>query len=161
MNKLSRWTPWVGLHRTNEERIRHCRALRNLQQNPEAWGEFEFLYENLSILDSKSASLLQFNSVILAVIAIAFALSRTIAVQYFFLGVLDLSITSCLLCLVVVWVHWSTTDDLKNVEQHGLILLKVRDQRTKLYRIAWWFAVHSLFGLVVGVVLSVLTSSSR
>jgi len=156
MNLLGRWSPSFGLHRRDEERVEHCRALHELQGDPQLWREFAFWYDNLSILDAKSSSLLQFNSVILAAIAIIFALSQTGSVRYCLASVLGLSITSCLLCLAVAWIHWSATADLRDSEQQGLLLLQVRDRRTRLYRIAWWLAVLSLSGLVLGILLSLV-----
>lgn len=156
MSLLGRWSPSAGLHRSEAERIEHCNALRNLQGDDRLWCQFGFLYDNLSILDSKSASLLQFNAVILAVNAIFFASSSSHVLRYCLLVDLTLSIFSCIACLVVVWVHWSTTQDLLDSEQHGLVLLRVRDRRTELYRIAWWLAVTALVGLVFGALLSLV-----
>jgi hypothetical protein len=141
------------------ERLAHCAAIRESQEDESAWIQFGFLYDNLSILDSKAASLLQFNAVILAVDAILFASSSSHILRYYLLADLMLSIFSCIACLVVVWVHWSTTADLRNIAEHGLVLLRVRDRRTVLYRVAWWLAVMALAGLVLGTVLSMVVGS--
>ena len=109
---------------------------------------FDHLYECLSILDSKSASLLSFNSIIMAVFAIFMTgggLSTT-QLTAIIVGMVSV-IASALLLLWVVWIHWSTTDNLTNLEDHALILLDVRRSRTVMYRLAWYLAVGAVVSL--------------
>jgi hypothetical protein len=117
---------------------------------------FNHLYENLSILDAKSASLLQFNSILVAVFAIF--LTADIAAAPFYVGVVGIlaTLTSSYLLLEVVWVHWSTSDQMAAPATHELKLLEVRKSRTILYRIAWNFSKGAVLALVAVVVLIVL-----
>jgi len=110
---------------------------------------FDHLYGCLTILDSKSSSLLAFNSIIIAV----FALFLTVPIHLGLYGGLCVGvgmaavIVSCFLLLSVVWVHWSTTDDFPNRDRHAFELLKLRKTRTLKYRLAWYFSVTSVVGL--------------
>lgn len=98
---------------------------------------FEHLYANLTILDAKCASLLQFNSVLMAVFAIFIAkIEPHVANVPGLLGIL-FALLSSLLLLQVVWVHWSTSDHMQSPETHMTKLLAVRRARTIFYRIAW------------------------
>jgi hypothetical protein len=111
---------------------------------------FDHLYGCLTILDSKSSSLLAFNSIIIAVFSVFLAgqinlgLYGGICVGVGMVAV----IVSCFLLLWVVWVHWSTTTDFSHsYKDHAFHLLKVRIARTLKYRLAWYFSVTSLLGL--------------
>jgi hypothetical protein len=110
---------------------------------------FDHLYGCLTILDSKSSSLLAFNSIIIAVFAV-FLTSQTQLGRYGGVCVgagMTAVIVSCFLLLTVVWVHWSTTDDFPNKDEHAFNLLKVRRSRTLKYRLAWYFSVTSVLAL--------------
>jgi hypothetical protein len=98
---------------------------------------FAHLYDNLTILDAKCASLLQFNSVLMAVFAIFIAkIEPDEANVPGLLGIL-FALISSLLLLQVVWVHWSTSDHMQSPQKHMTKLLAVRRARTLFYRIAW------------------------
>lgn len=90
----------------------HIAALRRITDFQEHQELFDHLYGCLSILDAKSSSLLTFNSIIIAVLAI-FMTRRLEGVEWIAINIGMASIlVSCLLLLLVVWVHWSTTEDL-------------------------------------------------
>ena len=114
---------------------------------------FDHLYGCLSILDAKSASLLTFDGVVIAVFAVFMAgempMLSWIVVDVGMVAIL----TSCFFLLSVVWIHWSTTDHLTDFEQHALTLLQVRRARTIKYRLAWYLSVFALVMLVVHLVL--------
>jgi len=98
---------------------------------------FAHLYDNLTILDAKCASLLQYNSVLMAVFAIFIAkIEPDEANVPRLLGIL-FALISSLFLLQVVWVHWSTSDHMQSSEKHMTKLLAVRRARTLYYRIAW------------------------
>lgn len=137
-----------------EEAIQaHITALHRMTDEPQHQELFDHLYSCLSILDAKSSSLLSFNSIIIAVLAI-FMTSKLERIEWIAINIGMASIlVSCLLLLSVVWVHWSTTEDLADPEEHALILLNVRRSRTIKYRLAWYFAVAALGGLSAFLVL--------
>ena len=118
---------------------------------------FDHLYECLSILDSKSSSLLSFNSIIIAVFAIFMTGGSLSGGQWVVIAVGMASVlASCLLLLWVVWIHWSTTENLSDLEIHALVLLNVRRTRTIIYRVAWYLAVAAVLCLSVFVVMRAL-----
>ena len=124
-----------------EEHITALARMTNVREHQEL---FDHLYGCLSILDAKSSSLLSFNSIIIAVFAI-FMTGQLHWLEWIAVNVGMASIlVSCLLLLSVVWVHWSTTDNLADLKNHALILLEVRRSRTIKYRLAWYFAVAAL-----------------
>lgn len=144
------------LPRGPEELGDHIVALKRMTNAHEHQAIFEHLYSCLSILDAKSSSLLTFNSIILAVFAIILpsthGSSQWIAINTGMVTVL----VSSLLLLSVVWVHWSTTDDLQDLEHHALTLLDVRRFRTIKYRLAWYLAVAAVFSLCAFLLLRVI-----
>lgn len=139
----------------------HITALRQMTDVKEHEKLFDHLYGCLSILDAKSTSLLAFNSIIIAVFAI-FLSGELRRVEWFAVNIGMASIlVSCLLLLSVVWVHWSTTDNLVDLEKHALILLDVRRSRTIKYRLSWYFSVAALCGLIAFLLIRFFQSHSR
>jgi len=117
---------------------------------------FEHLYGCLSILVSKSSSLLMFNSIIIAVYAI-FVARGPQPLEWIPIGIGMVTVLiSCFLLLSVVWVHWSTTTDLYDADEHALTLLRVWLKRTIKYRLAWNLAEVALAFLSVFLVLHFL-----
>lgn len=139
------------LPRNDSEIWDHIEALRQIRNQDAHQNLFDHLYSCLSILDSKSASLLQFNSIIIAVFTLFLTRENSLGrFGGFVVGVgMAAVIMSSLLLLWVVWVHWSTTEDLEDVDNHAFNLLKVRISRTIKYRLAWYLAVASVFSLSV------------
>lgn len=150
---------FAELPKDPEELKRHVAAL-SAMSGAEAHGKlFDHLYGCLSILDSKSTSLLTFNSVIIAVFAI-FMVGDPGGAAWIFVGIgMAAILMSCLLLLSVVWVHWSTTDHLTDHEKHALTLLQVRRARTIKYRLAWYLSVWSLLSLGGRLFLRLVGSS--
>src|SRR5687768_15297113 len=130
----------------------HREALSRMVNNEQHERMFAHLYESLTILDSKSASLLQFNSVLVAVFTIFVSTQSRSALWILGGAGLGLTLASCYLLLSVVWVHWSTTDHLGDGKDHETRLLKVRLDRAIGYRWAWNLsrgALVALVGLIV------------
>ncbi|WP_293004959.1 hypothetical protein [Nitrosomonas sp.] len=152
-HKLFRFNIQDQLPETKEELDEYLKNLKNLLSDQQQEPIFAHLYENLSILDAKAASLLQFNSILLAVLAI-FLTADAISSTAFFITIagIFLILISSYLLLDVVWVHWSAADHMHIREDHELKLLEVRRSRTRLYRIAWNFSRGSLL-MVAAVVI--------
>ena len=135
------------LPRGDAELRAHVAALSTMTGAHEHEAIFDHLYGCLSILDAKSSSLLSFNSIITAVFAI-FMTSRLQGIEWIAISIgMGMVLISSFLLLSVVWVHWSTTDNLANVERHAFALLAIRRDRTVRYRLAWYFAVLAMVGL--------------
>lgn len=125
------------------------------------------LYGALSIIDSKAQALLSFNSFLLAIVGIYFGTIQSIRDQPLilipFLMTVIASGVSCLLCLDVVWIHWLTTTDMTadpsqeaDVIGEGFIeLLLLRDERTRLYRLAWLLSFGSVAAVIAGVLFAI------
>lgn len=132
---------------SDKEIHEQIQALRHLTEAGDHQKLFDHLYGCLSILDAKSASLLTFNSIITAVYAIFMTNELHKAGWVLIhLGMLFILVSSLLL-LSVVWVHWSTTGHLNDLNVHMVTLLTVRRDRTVKYRLAWNFSVTSLLVL--------------
>lgn len=120
---------------------------------------FDYLYDCLSIIDRKSASLLQFNSIILAATTVLLVLlaqrePRTqpwyeIAAICSALSLLLMSISSTV-SLLAVRIYWGTKaiDD----PQFDRELLRRRKWRTRRYRVSWWISICTLPVFVVDLV---------
>lgn len=144
------------LPKTREELEKHVEALVRAHSSEEHEELFQHLYGCLSILDDKASSLLSFNSIVIAVFAIV--MTSPITSTGFFLagaGMAAVTISSVLL-MSVVWIHWSTTDDLKKLDEHAYRLLQVRRSRTIRYRLAWWFSMLGIFALGAGLIRAFL-----
>lgn len=143
-----------------DELRKHIESLSRMANQREHQELFSHLYECLSILDSKSSSLLSFNSIIIAVFAI-FMTGELVWFEWIAVSVgMATILVSCLLLLWVVWIHWSTTENLANPENHALVLLDVRRGRTIQFRLAWYLAVTSVICLIVFLLLHVLRVQS-
>jgi hypothetical protein len=136
---------------TRDEIEAHIAALSKTHGDPEHQALFGHLYGCLTILDDKCASLLSFNSIVIAVFAIFMTANITTAgfviLNIGMAGVL----LSSLLLMSVVWIHWSTTADLKDTREHAVRLLAVRRSRTIRYRVAWWFSTLAIVVLTAFV----------
>jgi len=123
------------LPRSEEEKLEEMKVLKEVY--PEQNRRFEFLYGNLSILDSKASSLLTFNAIGLTALAVWLEYIP----QNWFHFVLDftfvLFLLSCALCLITVWVYWSPPEHFQKPDLQMQTLLAKRNQRTSLYRLAW------------------------
>lgn len=147
-----------GLQLTTDARKEHNGRLSELAKDPQHAKLFEHLYDCLTILDQKSSSMLQFNSIMMAIMAI-FLVQQDIgqtARILLLLGLYSTMVSSAML-LWVIWVQWSVAQHMVDPVLHGETLLRKRNERTVLYRFAWNFAVLGVFlvaafGLAVYVV---------
>ena len=145
------------IQRTDSQRDDHIDVLSKVVLSEVHQDLFNYLYSCLSILDSKSQSMLGFNSIILAVFAIFMTRDLTSA-QWIVTNVgMATILMSSLLLLSVVWVHWSTTEDLADAHAHARTLLAVRNLRTLRYRLAWLLGVISLLALALVLILRFAT----
>jgi hypothetical protein len=145
-----RFNIFLGINRTLAARRRHAMALRQMARDATPCSELQLLDADLNALDTKSDALVNFNSILLTVLAIfvawvqersAFAWLELLL----YLGVL-LCIVSCTLCLSIQYVFWIRTETIlkRNWEEYTVQLLWLRDRRTISYRISWWLAVAAL-----------------
>jgi hypothetical protein len=126
------------------------RTLPRLLSDGDQAGELTFLYENLSVLDSKASGLLTFNAVGLAAIAVWLSYVPLNFMHLILDTVFVLLIGSCLLCLQVVVVYWAPSSHLSDAESFRRALLALRNQRTGTFRRAWVTSLISI-GLLLGV----------
>ncbi len=128
----------------------------------------EHLYGALSIIDAKAQSLLQFNSLLLAIVGIYFGnvseiRSNVLVLVSFILTVLSAG-ASCLLCLDVIWLHWLSREDLEAQadESHpsaGYVeLLLLRDRRSRCYRSGWLLSYLAVIAVVFGVIVVMVST---
>lgn len=143
------------LPRNNDQVEEHIVALRKMSTNVEQKELFAHLYDSLSILDSKTSSLLSFNSIILAIYAIFIVSADSVSQIVPMIIVMISLLVSSISLLNVIWIHWSTTEQLNNTTEHIKVLLQVRKSRTITYRIAWYFSVFALVSLIIFLILQV------
>jgi len=142
-----------GLHsqlpKTKQECVAHLDALAKTAAKEMHRDIFGHLYTSLTILDTKSASLLQFDSILIAVYSIYIVNARSeIFALWLSAGVISV-ILSAMTLLNVVWIHWSTTGDFLDPADHVLDLLSVRNRRTVLYRTSWYGAFFGVSLLLI------------
>jgi hypothetical protein len=145
-----------GLNLNETERKKHLDLLKELQKDETHLGAFQFMYDNLNIIDSKSSALLTFNSLIIAVLAIWTSNTNTSAFLFIYTFILILFLVSSVLCLLTVFLYWSSTSELKNIENHIDLLLKVREQRTIKYRYAWYLAFMGILLMIIAKAIDVI-----
>jgi hypothetical protein len=116
--------------------------------------KLELLYGMLDIVDTKSATLLQFNGLLIAGIAILIPQFDT-NLRVLGLAFIVLNILVCGLSFLAVRIKWPFL----RVELHGQTeiaqLCEVVDARTRLYKAAWW-ATLVLSALLIVIVLAYL-----
>ncbi len=134
----------TGLNLDDEAVARHLKALERIGLCRTEAERLEFLYANLTILDGKASSLLSFNAIGLASLAVWLSNLP----QDFFHLTLDVAfilfLVSAGLCLRIVWLHWASTKDLLAPAEHASALVKLRDSRTMSYRWAWWVSTAAV-----------------
>lgn len=142
---------YSGLPKNREERIAHIKKLTEVYECKKHSVLFDFLYGNLNILDSKASALLSFNSIMAAISSI-YVVNQTGTLERipFILAILFLFI-SCILCMKIIWLHWSSSEDLVSMKEHAIVLLTVRFQRTVIYRMAWWFSMFAILLSAVAI----------
>jgi hypothetical protein len=112
---------------------------------------FDYLYQCLSIIDAKSASLLQFNSIIIAASTVLLGLLASVIRRTpSFAWVANLTVVAMLLmlgssCILLraVWIYWARTSEIRAGGYLRELLVR-RTKRTAWYRWAWWLSVLSL-----------------
>jgi len=123
-------------------------ALHRLTSDTEHHSVVQYLYECLSILDSKCSSLLSFNSIIMAVFAIFMTSQDLTWLQKASIAIGTFTVLlSSLLLLGVVRITWATSQELRDLTAHERSLLEVRRGRTKTFRYAWYWSVAGVLGL--------------
>jgi len=97
----------------------------------------DFLYSNLSIIDSKASSLLTFNAIGLTVLAVWLQNIPPNWLHFTLDVIFVVFLISSSYCLRTVWLFWSPPSDYLDCDTQTLKLLEKRDFRTKLYHAAW------------------------
>lgn len=162
MNKIPKLSG--DLQWTHADRERHIAALIHLRSNENDHQRqlFDFFYQALNILDSKTSNLMRFNSIQFAICSLLISPNiKDSALQGDFWSTAVISIAvgailsfiSAFILLTVIWVHWSETDDLTDAQSHLHRLLSIRNSRTRRYRIAWMVSMLSLLGLSIHLVV--------
>jgi hypothetical protein len=114
----------------------------------------DYLYNCLSILDTKSSALLHYDAIILTAATLGVTLSPHPSLgNLFVIFALVLSGISSVLCLPVIWVYWTTTPEFSDERSEFIDLLGHRNRRTVYFRIAWLIAQVAVFFLVLGVII--------
>ncbi|HEY8004162.1 MAG TPA: hypothetical protein VIE16_08040 [Phenylobacterium sp.] len=113
---------------------------------------FDHLYENLNVLDTKTGIVISLNGILIASYVFILApgtnhISQADAAA-FLLAVLY-SVVAIMLCLRVIWVHWSSRANLRDPASHMHVLIWLRTRRTIDFRRAWTFTAVSLVALVI------------
>jgi hypothetical protein len=138
------------------ERARTGREAEHLAAIRES-AAHDYLYDCLSVLDTKASALLQYDGIILAAATLAITLfSRATAGTVLVAVALILSGLSSVLCLQVIWVYWTETAEFSSDKDEFVTLLKRRGARTLCYRASWITAQASVFFLIVGVIATLL-----
>jgi len=124
------------------------------------WGH---LYENLNILDGKAHSLIQLTGVLVAAYAVVLTLLMpgdhaapgnhqqssvsVVELLVFILGSVYAAV-AVFLSLLVIWVHWSSHQEIANLNAHIRTLIRIRNQRTVNFRRGWTFSGISWLMLI-------------
>ena len=113
---------------------------------------FDHLYENLNILDAKTGIVISLNGILIASYVFILApvsnrVSRADAPA--FLLAAAYSTVAIMLCLRVIWVHWSSRANLTDAVSHMQALVRLRTRRTVDFRRAWTFTAVSTVALVI------------
>ncbi len=145
------------LNKTASDRKEHLSELKKILDNDYHYNIFNFLYDNLNIIDSKASSLLTYNSLIIAGITIILSMKDEIdLITFLYISTIFIFIISSIFCLKVVYLHWSSTTDLKNPDKHLDELLCVREIRSKNYRFSWYLSFWSTIFIGILIIYNVI-----
>jgi hypothetical protein len=139
-----------GIYRGKASRTSHIQAISGARDSR----PHDYLYDCLTVLDTKASALLQYDGIILAAATLAITLfpKTTFGIPLFVVS-LVLSGISSILCLQVIWVYWTTTGEFQDDEMEFRELMNCRNKRTLFYRASWLVALGSVVFLVLGIVL--------
>jgi hypothetical protein len=127
------------LQKTDAEREEHIEALKKLFEDEQDHRLFEHFYSTLTILDTKSSSLLVFNGILIAVFVVFVPTSLPWLDWVLLISGMAFILASSVLLLLVVLVRWTSTPDLqKGTKPYSNRLLRVRNSRTRKYIWAWY-----------------------
>ena len=120
------------LPRSSQEIEDHLDALESMTSDNGNKALIEHLYGTLTVLDVKATSMLAFNGIMVAAYVIYLSSTNTSDLQFTLanLGTLIVLLSS-VIQLSVVWVHWSSTDDLLAGRSQYVALVKVRAFRAR------------------------------
>jgi hypothetical protein len=153
-NPIGHLTSWLcqGTYRGQNLRL-HLAAIRRLEPRTEEI--HEYLYACLSVLDTKAQVLLGYDALIMAATSIVLSVvpDGTSVGKGLIIAALATSGASSILCLPVVWVQWTDTDEFEQTEDSFNRLLVIRNRRTISYRVAWVIAHLAALLLIVGIPL--------
>lgn len=108
---------------------------------------FDHLYSCLNILDGKASTLLTFNAIGLTAIAIWLQYVPANLLHLFLDCIFLFLLISCGLSLYVVSLHWSSPEELDQVDKQIRVLLTKRNVRTRCYKMAWCLSILSVLVL--------------
>lgn len=132
----------------------HLEALKRLQPEPKDMYAHDYLYDCLSVLDSKAQVLLAYDGFLVAAASVVLTvLPGGAGSTALLVAALVASGLSGALSLMVVSVHWTDTYDLEHPGDIFPRLLEVRNQRTLSYRVSWAIAQVASLLLVCGVLV--------
>lgn len=131
----------------------HLAAIRRLEPRREEL--HAYLYSCLSVLDTKAQVLLGYDALIMGATSIVLSVvpDGTSVGKALIVAALATSGVSSMLCLPVVWVRWTDTDEFEQTEDSFNRLLVIRNRRTISYRAAWVIAHLAAVLLIVGTPL--------
>lgn len=139
------------------DRKKHLEELSKITNDESKFSTFSFLYENLNIIDVKSSSLLTYNSLIITGLAIVITMrDKTDALTFLYILAILFFIISSAMLLNVVYLHWSSTEDLLDPDQHLDELLQLREKRTITYRKAWHFSFWNTIYIALLILYNVI-----
>jgi hypothetical protein len=142
----------VGLDLTEEEYHQYMTALRKLQNDASAWELNAWMHHDLTVLDDKTNSIVQVNAVAIAVMAIIIQsepqMPRTPFVLLF--GAMVLLIWSIIPLLGVMYVYWSSREQILNPDGMLVELMQVRNRRSMVVR-------RSVIKIVYAMILFLLS----
>lgn len=115
--------------------------------------KLDILYKILDVVDSKASTLLRFNGIVLAVLAIFVRFNPGDWQRYVYLILIIVLIVSCAFCFIVVQISWGFLERSNDPKIEFDDLARVACVRTRNYRIAWLISAGC--GLALGVLVFV------
>ena len=132
---------------SQQKRRNEAKALKEAYPDPTS--RFDFLYGNLSIIDSKASTLLTFNAIGLTVLAVWLQNIPPNWLHFALDTVFVVFLISSAYCLGTAWLFWSPPSDYEDRDTQTLGLLEKRDFRTSLYHTAWKMASVAVVSLLL------------
>ena len=141
------------IHDSPEAKASHLKYFRAAATNSKDYVVIDLFYRNLNTIDVKAQSLLVFNSLVIAALAVLYTTVPHLLLKAILALSFLLIIFSSFKALLILDIEVARGDDFANPQQLEEKLLDLRDRRAFDYRLSRFVSLLSLSALTLALLL--------